>query len=74
MLKLDGLLRTYSPALAAAGALGHVVFERSSIAPIVKTQGRSRTIFHAGQTSIAFFVYAKVGHTTLQRDLKINNG
>ena len=37
MLKLDGFLRTDSPALAASGASGHVVLERSSVDPIVVT-------------------------------------
>jgi len=72
MLKLDGTLRTDSPALAAPGALGHIVFECSPALLISNTQGRSRTILHAGQTPVAFLVYAKVGHTTLHRDLKIH--
>ena len=72
MLKLDGTLRTDSPALAAPGALGHVVFERSPALLISNTQCRSRTILHAGQTPVAVFVDAKVGHTTLHRDLKIH--
>ena len=37
MLKLDGFLRTDSPALTASGALGHIVLEGSSIDPIVIT-------------------------------------
>jgi hypothetical protein len=37
MLKLDGFLRTDSPALTASGALGHVVLERSAIVLIVIT-------------------------------------
>jgi hypothetical protein len=37
MLKLDGFLRTDSPALTASGAFGHIVLERSSIVPIVIT-------------------------------------
>jgi hypothetical protein len=37
MLKLDRFLRTDSPALAASGAFGHVVLERSLVAPIVVT-------------------------------------
>jgi hypothetical protein len=35
MLKLNGLLRTDPPALAAAGAFGHIVLERSSIVLIL---------------------------------------
>jgi hypothetical protein len=62
MLKLDGTLRTDSPALAASGALGHIVFERSPAALISNTQCRSRTILYTGQTPVAVFVYAKVGH------------
>jgi hypothetical protein len=37
MLKLDGFLGTDSPALAASGAFGHIVLQRSSIVPIVIT-------------------------------------
>jgi hypothetical protein len=62
MLKLDGFLGTDSPALAASGAFGHIVLERSSIVPIVITQGRGRTIFHTGQTPVAFIVNSKIGH------------
>jgi hypothetical protein len=72
VLKLDGTLRTDSPALAASGASGHIMFERSPAVLISNTQCRSRTILHAGQTPVAFSVYAKVRHTTLHRDLKIN--
>jgi hypothetical protein len=60
MLKLDGSLRADTPALTASSAFGHIVVECPSVVVIVKTQGRSRTIFHAGQTAIAFFIYAKV--------------
>jgi hypothetical protein len=70
MLKLDGFLRTDSPALTASGALGHIVAERSPIVPIGITQGRGRTIFHTGQTPVTVLVYPKVRHTILQRDLK----
>jgi hypothetical protein len=34
MLKLNGILRAYPPALTAAGAFGHIVLQRSSIVPI----------------------------------------
>jgi hypothetical protein len=63
MLKLDGVLRTDPPALSAAGALGHIVTERSPIVPIGITQGRGRTIFHTGQAPVALIVDAKVRHS-----------
>ena len=62
MLKFDGLLGTDPPALTAAGALGHIVLERSPAVLIVKIQGRSRAIFDTGQATVAFIVYAKVRH------------
>jgi hypothetical protein len=37
VLKLDGFLRTDSPALTAASAFGHIVLQGSSIVPIAIT-------------------------------------
>ena len=62
VLKLDGTFRTDAPALAAAGALGHIVFECSPAVPIDDTQCGCRTVFHAGQTPVAVLVYTKVRH------------
>ena len=62
VLELDRTLRTNTPALAAAGALGHIVFERSLAALIGNAQGRCRTILHTGQTPVAILIYAKIGH------------
>ena len=62
MLKLDGFLRTDAPALTASGAFGHIVLECAPIILVVKTQGRSRTVFHTCQTSVAVLIYSKVRH------------
>jgi hypothetical protein len=62
MLKLDGSLRADAPALTASSAFGHIVVECPSVVLIIKTQGRSRTIFHAGQTSVAVLIYSKIRH------------
>jgi hypothetical protein len=62
MLKLDGSLRADAPALTATGAFGHIVVECPSVVVIIKTQCRRRTIFHAGQTSVAVLIYAKIRH------------
>jgi len=65
VLKLDGLLRADPPALTAAGAFGHIVFKGAPALPIIKIQRCCRTIFHAGQTPVAVFVYSKVRHKIL---------
>jgi hypothetical protein len=62
MLKLDGLLGAYSPALSAARAFGHIVLERPLFSLITIVQRRSRTVLHTGQTTVAFIVNAKVRH------------
>jgi hypothetical protein len=62
MLKLDCLLRTDPPALAAARAFGHIVLECSSVVPIMVAQRRGRTIFNAGQTAVAVLVHLKIRH------------
>jgi len=62
VLKLDGRLRANPPALTASGAFGHIVFKGPSVILVSKIQRRSRTIFHTGQTPVAFFVYAKICH------------
>jgi hypothetical protein len=62
MLKLDGVLGAYTPALTAARAFGHIVFERSLTVAILKTQCRRRAILTAGQTSIALFINPEVRH------------
>jgi len=62
MLKFDGLLGTYSPALTATGAFGHIVLKRSPAVLIAKAQGRSRTIFHTGQAAVAFIINYKIRH------------
>jgi hypothetical protein len=71
MLKFDGLLGTYSPALATAGAFGHIMPECSPAVLIIKTQGRSRTIFDTRQANITLTVYTKVTHSTLHLNLQI---
>jgi hypothetical protein len=65
MLKLDSLLWTDPPALAAARAFGHIVLQGSLIVLIQVAQSRSRTVFYTGQTTVAFFIYTEVGHTNL---------
>jgi len=65
MLKFDGLMGTYAPALPAAGALGHIVSERSLAVLIVKIQCRSRTIFYTGQAAIAFFINSEIRHVEI---------
>jgi hypothetical protein len=62
MMKLDGFLGANPPALTAAGAFGHIVFKGPSVILINKIQCRRRTIFHAGQTAVAFSVDAKIRH------------
>jgi hypothetical protein len=62
MLKLDGILRADTPALTAAGAFGHIVFECPLTVVILKTQCRCRAIFNASQTAIAALVNPKVRH------------
>jgi hypothetical protein len=62
MLKLDGILRADTPALTAAGAFGHIVFERPLTVVILKTQCRCRAIFNASQTPIAVIINPKVRH------------
>jgi len=62
VLKLDGILRAYPPALSAAGALGHTVFKGPPAVLIDKSQCRSRTIFHAGQATVAVLIDSKVRH------------
>jgi TRAP-type mannitol/chloroaromatic compound transport system permease large subunit len=60
MLKLDGFLWTDPPALTAAGTFGHIVLQGPSIVLIVIAQGRGRTIFHAGQTTVASIIYLEI--------------
>ena len=62
VLKLDRTFRTDTPALAAAGALGHIVFECTLSARIGNAQGRCRTILHTGQTPGTVLIYAKIRH------------
>ena len=71
MLKLNGLLWADPPALTAAGAFGHIVLKRSFAVLIVEIQGRGRTIFHTGQAAVAFIVYTKIIHHTINLNLKI---
>jgi hypothetical protein len=60
MLKVDRLLGADSPALPAAGALGHVVLEGPPAVSIARTQSRRRTIFDTSQAAVAIVVYAKI--------------
>jgi hypothetical protein len=62
MLKFDGLLGANPPALAAAGAFGHIVFKGPSVILISKIQCRRRAIFHTGQTPVAVFIYPEIWH------------
>jgi hypothetical protein len=62
MFKFDRLLGTDAPALAASRAAGHVVLQGAALALVLVPQGRSRTILHTGQTSIALIIDAKIGH------------
>jgi hypothetical protein len=62
MLKLNGILRANSPALAASGTFGHVVFKRAPVILIIKIQCRCRTIFHTGQTPVTVLIYSKIRH------------
>jgi hypothetical protein len=60
MLELDRHLRADAPALTASGAFGHIVVECPPVVVIIKTQCRSRAIFHTGQTSVAILIYPKI--------------
>jgi hypothetical protein len=62
MLKFDGLLGAYPPALTAPGAFGHIVLKCSFAVLIAEIQGRSRTIFHTGQTNVTVLIYSKICH------------
>jgi hypothetical protein len=70
MLKLDGSLWANAPALTAPCAFGHIVAECPSVVAILKTQSRSRTIFHTGQTSVAVIIYPKIGHFLIVLELE----
>jgi hypothetical protein len=65
MLKFDGILGANPPALTAASAFGHIVFKGSSVILVRKIQCRCRTIFHTGQTPVAFIIYNEVRHKFL---------
>jgi hypothetical protein len=60
ILKFDGFLGTYTPALSAAGAQGHVVPQCSLLGLIFKTQSAGRAILYAGQTTVALIVYSEI--------------
>jgi len=62
MLKFDGPLGAYAPALTTPGAKGHVVQQASPVAVIFKSEGRGRTVLHARQTSVAFLIDDKIRH------------
>jgi hypothetical protein len=60
--KLDGLLGTDSPTVAASGAKGHIVKEMSfqSLIPVV--EGTGRAIIHTGKASVTPVVDSKERH------------
>ena len=62
VLKLNGFLRTDSPALSASGAFSHIMFKRPATVAISKTQCRCRAVFHAGQTPVTVLVNYKICH------------
>jgi len=60
VLKFNGFLGTYAPALPAAGAQRHVMPQYSLLGSIFITQSAGRAILHAGQTAIALIVYSEI--------------
>ena len=62
VLKLDRTFRADAPALAAAGAFGHIVSECSLAVLVANAQCGRGTILHAGQTPVAVLIYTKIRH------------
>jgi hypothetical protein len=62
MLKLYGLLRTDTPALATAGAQGRVVPQGPARVPVLDVQSRCRAVFDTGETAVAAIIDSKKGH------------
>jgi hypothetical protein len=60
VLKFNGFLGTYAPALPAAGAQRHVMPQSSLRGSILVTQSAGRAILHAGQTAVALIVYSEI--------------